>query len=325
MGFIMKRILLSVILIVLILVSLFFLRSCGYIGDSSSPDVPKLDLGLHPSVPLKSTPHDLCPPDGEATEKPIFTAIETEPDGKFNAFGNFSNSKGQIFSLKVTGSRKEAITRYVNELMVCGDVIPLEENITPQKFSLESQVEKLRGDVLALHPDNLTISIDIVGLAQGLNKDEIDQYLKKEPIREELKKPIFINGDSQLIFSASALYRRQSKDFSFDFIIDPTIAAGVSHDYYPVRSSNGQARVTTSIRYDGYGSVGSTLYYGGWWGYQNVQSQWVWWENPEETLEYANNGSADYDLLIQGNQWGGSRYRLYGSLWHNYSPYIELQ
>ena len=317
----MKRIFIITGIAVIIAV---ILKSCFFKGEQR-PIVPQLDLSKYPNNIIKKHKYDLCPPGGKAVTKPIFSAIKIDANKKqHSVIGNFSNKKGHIFSISVTGSSLQSVSKYIKEILVCGDVVPLFKSVSKNENTLTNHSMKLRKEVLSLNDKNLIIEIDFVAkvrMSGNISEEVINNHLKKYPIELPIKTMSFgRDGDPITAIIPPSSFPSggeiQVQSYSFDFIIDPWIERGVIHDYFNRYAT--QASVTTSIHQDfGQGQVSSYLYVDGHSaGHRRVA------RGGNEYMGYSGNFTSDFDFDVYGEDWWGSEYQISGSLWRgvDYGP-----
>lgn len=281
----------------------------GWEPDLSDPYVKGTDMN--------ETPHDLCPPDGEATLQPFFADIEPVDTNTFVRPGLFHNENGEIFNILVYGSSEEAIAEYTNNVRVCVDVVFLKEQTT------ESAIEPPSGDLVAeaftLNSENLFIEIDFV--AQGtVDNATLSEILNELAVSNNIIMQPLKSGDvmtrAQNIIPPDVMFDEYGTDHAIDLIIDPSINSGVSHDYRAKCRTSASAKIKVSGP-SGSGRVTGYLYrnsVGVRWGTVDKDTG-----NTVTILTHSSGSTHEtYDLGVKGGR-NESRYRVSGTWTRSFS------
>lgn len=245
-------------------------------------------------------PADLCPPGGEAIGQPVFGDIRQEPRSGMEVWvraGELINAHGEVFIVEVVGTNKEAVRAYTDDLRVCFDLILTGEATAAVPESVEP-AGIVRLDTLRSGPDNLSIGISPVEVCQWPATDVETQVTRVPqtgaPVPECNHIPI------------QEWLTELSQDYVVDFILDPAINAGVSHDY-PVQCKK-SANVMISVA-SGAGKVEGALYYNG-----TVVATRRVQKGGTTTGSMSHSSSpaySNYDLAVSGLQ-DNSRYSVSG-------------
>ncbi|NOX63580.1 MAG: hypothetical protein GXP42_16780 [Chloroflexi bacterium] len=270
--------------------------------------------------------HELCPPDAEATQKPIFTNEVVFREGKFVRPGNFINEQGELFSIIVSGADEMSVRQYTDNMLMCADAF-FADQASPAKPDELDEFAANSLDALLAMPESLLIEIDYIAQS-GVTTPDAEKLLYAMAAQNVSVPPLpladFQNQPDPLIVQleltlADEVFLEFQTDRIVDFIIDPAINRAVYHNY----RSKCQMRARVTVRMaesQGAGSVSALLYRNGF----PVQSRIL---NKDEGIVKATlrHSSAPqhttYDFGVYGRR-NQSRYRISGSWVKSYNASV---
>ena len=333
--------LVAIVIVALILIALYLL---GLLFTSASPTPefvtlstpcvetrPELcpDWTPEPDVaqsePMPTEQHDLCPPDGEAAQQPIFIKdVLTMPDGRSVRPGNLINEQGEIFSIIVSAADEASVREYTDNVRMCADVV-FSDAISPAEKETLPDVSMESVDALLAQPGSLLIEIDYVAQS-GVSPQEVERVLADAAAENTLfNAPLPSTGFqtptdpliAQLeLIGPDDMVQEYQSDHAIDFIIDPRINRGVFHNYRSKCRKSARASVSVAGA-SGAGSVSALLYRNG----RPVRSG-ILDKNGGSTSVSLRYSSAPrhstYDAGVYGRR-NGSRYRISGTWVKSYN------
>jgi hypothetical protein len=263
--------------------------------------------------PYERTSTVLCPEDKTLTEDPVELPIwegdvASEELGGQQVFvrrGLYANSENEIFQIDVIGVSVGAVNNYIDApVKICLDYLTTEtiEEAEEETPPSPGPAASPFGD----NPGDLIIKLYV----QGLFNPEESADRVRDILQRIVDTPV---KDWEQGFNQAELPRPDGEqDFVIDFIIDPTVNSGATHQYQEQRATKIFAR--TSVR-DGSGSVVSGICRG---RFRTTPLRWtvVTVTNggiPDTAAKSDNPGTGfayPYDLGVKGNDSG--EYRISG-------------
>ncbi len=202
-------------------------------------------------------PPELCPPDVEPEERPIFGAIENvRIEGRqvvqgVAQTGLVSNKEGELFVMEVTGMRAEAVRKYANEVRVCLDYLSTPELPKLNKDEQQTKVPSKKGQVgiraFGSNSADLIIEVYLLGFGEPEKNQDLIKLLLSTPVQE---------WESVLKeFEVHPQLRRGQeieRGYVIDMVIDPSIARSARHQYQEKQGTRAKADISVDA---GSGSV----------------------------------------------------------------------
>jgi hypothetical protein len=345
-----------VLLVVVILYLLLRPKPCSELRPEwCDPSAAAMEPRTEWGGDYNSTPADLCPPDKEATARPVFQdAVEQEEYEGMTVWvrqGLLANEQGELFRVEVIGPGRDAVQVYTDEVKVCFDQVLVGEETSAQPDSSQPG-SPLPEDVLESNPRNLIVNINFIGVSSEqppLAMYEVAVAEEAAAVEQgpevtavvEVAQPTEVPAEppstiedivSQVpasdwlealqqsypdlsLASAQEWVREYQEDFVVDFIIDPPINSGECHDYPSTCKQSTTATISVG---GGAGGVSGYLYR----NYAIVLVESVS-KGGDESATLSDSSAPEfstYDLGVWGDQ-NGSRYRVSGRWWYSYGAY----